>query len=595
MDSTDYTALIDPIESLSFSVQSNPKVYALLLGSGLSRAAQIPTGWEIVRDLVRKLATIKGDTVGPDVEQWYSAKYGEQPDYSRLIQEVSKTPHERQRLLRPYFEPNEQQRLDGQKAPTTAHKSIARLVATGFIKVIVTTNFDRLIENALEDEGIAPTVLSSEEQIQGAPPLDHIDCCVYKVHGDYRDPQIRNTTAELAAYPSAHNTLLSRIFDDYGLIVCGWSADWDTALRNAMYRAQSRRYTTYWALHGDATDEAKRLIHHRRAHVISIDSADSLFQSLQQMIESLAQFSRPHPLSTEAAIASLKRLLSRPQDAIQLQDLVDSTVDQALAATTGEHFKPGTPEATKSALTDRLFRYESACVTILSMGAIGGYWLNEHNFVVWQRAADRLARMSPINGGYYPIWNHLRYYPGILFLYALGLGAVERNEFRFLNEIFVTRTTDIANGDPQSSTILEVFLKHRDPDDQWKNRVEGLDNRPVTASDHIGHAIRACLRRLIPSDEKFEYVFDKFEMLAAMAFARKQSYLWFPLGSYVWRGSNRRRILEEISNSISTLSSNSPFVANGLIGDTADEGLEWINQFRETTNKTAVGMRIRPF
>src|SRR4051812_30108201 len=37
----------DPLTQLSFSVYENRGVFALLIGSGLSRAAEIPTGWEI--------------------------------------------------------------------------------------------------------------------------------------------------------------------------------------------------------------------------------------------------------------------------------------------------------------------------------------------------------------------------------------------------------------------------------------------------------------------------------------------------------------------------------------------------------------------
>jgi hypothetical protein len=37
----------DPLTQLAFSVYENKGVFAVLLGSGLSRAAEIPTGWEI--------------------------------------------------------------------------------------------------------------------------------------------------------------------------------------------------------------------------------------------------------------------------------------------------------------------------------------------------------------------------------------------------------------------------------------------------------------------------------------------------------------------------------------------------------------------
>jgi hypothetical protein len=36
--------IVDPYTSLAFSVYGNKGVYALLLGSGVSRAAGVPTG-----------------------------------------------------------------------------------------------------------------------------------------------------------------------------------------------------------------------------------------------------------------------------------------------------------------------------------------------------------------------------------------------------------------------------------------------------------------------------------------------------------------------------------------------------------------------
>ncbi|MDE0305110.1 MAG: hypothetical protein OXI87_09530 [Albidovulum sp.] len=50
--------MIDPIHFLAFSIQANPGVYAVLLGSGVSIAAKIPTGWDITLDLIRKLAVL---------------------------------------------------------------------------------------------------------------------------------------------------------------------------------------------------------------------------------------------------------------------------------------------------------------------------------------------------------------------------------------------------------------------------------------------------------------------------------------------------------------------------------------------------------
>ena len=174
-------------------------------------------------------------------------------------------------FFEPYIEANEQEREEGKKQSTAAHRAIAQMAAQGFVKVIVTTNFDRLIESALVEAGVVPTVISSEDQARGALPLIHTQCCVFKVHRDYLDTRIRNAPGELEKYSEEFDRLLDRIFDEFGLIVCGWSAEWDKALRTAIERAPSRRFTTFWALHGEASAQAKDLIDRRNALVIPID------------------------------------------------------------------------------------------------------------------------------------------------------------------------------------------------------------------------------------------------------------------------------------------------------------------------------------
>jgi hypothetical protein len=141
--------MIDPILSLSFSMQSNKGVYALLLGSGVSRSAGIPTGWEVTLDLIQKLAHMKGENCEPDPAKWYEEKFSEEADYSKLLKRITKTSAERTQLLRSYFEPTEVEHEQNLKTPTKAHTAIANLVAQGYIRVILTTNFDRLMERAL--------------------------------------------------------------------------------------------------------------------------------------------------------------------------------------------------------------------------------------------------------------------------------------------------------------------------------------------------------------------------------------------------------------------------------------------------------------
>ena len=444
--------MINPTEPLAFSMHANPGVYAILVGSGVSRAARIPTGWEITLDLVRKLAALRKETCEPDPERWYRNAMGKDPEYSDLLDALCGTPAERQQLLRGYFEPTDAEREEGAKQPTAAHKALAALAANGFVRVILTTNFDRLIETALDDAGVTPTVLSTPDQVHGALPLVHTRCCVVKLHGDYLDPHIKNTQAELDSYPTELDALLDRVFDEFGLVVCGWSATWDGALRKALERARSRRFTTYWAVHGDVEEDARRLIEHRRAESVPINDADRFLSTVQQHVESLQEFARPHPMSTEAAVASLKRYLPEPRLRVRLFDLVDSVVERAIEATSGAGFAMNAPRPDRTSATARVRRYEAACSTLLSLATVGGFWAEDEHVPLWQRALSRLGSTRAEEGS--EVWLGLRRYAAALTLYALGIGAVEAGRLRFLARVLETRIREEHRDDQAAVQVL---------------------------------------------------------------------------------------------------------------------------------------------
>jgi hypothetical protein len=153
--------MIDPITAVSFSVYENKGTYALLLGSGVSRAANIPTGWEITLDLVRRVGLLQGAEEEADWSKWYQKKFKKEPSYSDLLASLATTPDHRRAILHSYIEPTEADIKEGRKTATKAHKAIAKLVRDGFIRVIITTNFDRLLENSLREIGIEPTIIKS--------------------------------------------------------------------------------------------------------------------------------------------------------------------------------------------------------------------------------------------------------------------------------------------------------------------------------------------------------------------------------------------------------------------------------------------------
>jgi hypothetical protein len=313
---------VDALLSLAHTMVSATGTQALLLGSGVSRSAQVPTGWEVTLDLVRRVAVLAGVQPRDDPAQWFNDTYGEAPDYSALIESLAKTPAERRALLQNYFEPTQEEREAGIKTPTQAHRAIARLVARGFIRVTLTTNFDRLLEAALRDEGVEPVVVSNADAMEGAAPVTHQRCLIVKLHGDYLDDRVKNTEAELTAYDPRMDAYLDRILDEFGLIVCGWSGDWDPALRSALERHKSRRYTTTWVAVGKPGARADRLIALRGAQVITAMGADAFFGSLAEKVTSLADLGTVPPVSVGTAVASLKRYIAEDRHRVRLDDLI---------------------------------------------------------------------------------------------------------------------------------------------------------------------------------------------------------------------------------------------------------------------------------
>lgn len=141
--------MIDSTVRISLALDANKGAYAVLLGSGVSAAAGIPTGWQIVSDLVTKVARLEGEDVGGDPVSWYKQHYGKEPDYSGLLTAVANSPTERNLLIRSYFEPTDDERQNGLKVPTAAHRTMAQMALSGHVHLFLTTNFDRLLEKRL--------------------------------------------------------------------------------------------------------------------------------------------------------------------------------------------------------------------------------------------------------------------------------------------------------------------------------------------------------------------------------------------------------------------------------------------------------------
>ena len=282
----------------------------------------------------------------------------------------------------------------------------------------------------------------------------------------------------------------------------------------------------------------------------------------------MRNFSRPHPLSTEAAVASLKRYIAEPRYQIRLSDLIEKTVEQLIQVTSGEAFGVDGPDPTNESITARVRGYEAACSTLLAMAPVGGRWAKEEHYQVWQRALQRVGSTT-VTGGFQD-WIGLKKYPATLLLYALGLGAVEADQLRFLKHILAT-------------TLRDEFREEDMP------AVQALSPSRLSVSRQelkIHETLRPHAECIIPDKNRYTLVFDKLEILMALNYAyitkRLPELFWPYPATFGFRHYNRTRIVQEIEESLSTMKTESPYVKSGIFGDNFEacqQGVEDLRRF----------------
>jgi hypothetical protein len=538
--------MIDRGLALAIAIASDPNTYAVLIGSGVSRAAGIPTGWEITLDLIAKVAAAEGIETGSDPVAWYRDRFGADPDYSTLLAALSPRPAERTALLRSYFEPTAADREQGLKTPTAAHRSIARLVAAGWLRLIITTNFDRLMEEALTEVGINPVVIANDTAAESAPPPDRSQCTVVKLHGDYLDTRLRNTPSELAAYGPHLTQFVDRSLEDYGLVVAGWSAQWDTALRDAVQSRAGRRYSMYWVRRGELSAEAVMLVSTSQAGVIAAESADAFFGRLLEQVQAVASLSKGRPISDRVAVATIKRLIPRPDEFIRLEDYFSELQTGALDSTRELHDPAGT--ASDDTYLSRLGQYEAAAVAIAGSAAAICAWGDDIELV--KRAIGRLTRVPPTGG--FTSWLALRKYLPSLVFYAAGCAATHRQRFSELGQLFSVRLEIEGQERRAAEALAAVAVLQGNVVSREELRLEGKDpsrqHRRTPSSDRYLRVLRPALSDVIVDDGEYEAGFELFELLLAIYLAIHTGAS--APGRFAWREGGRtlQRLKDEVAS-----------------------------------------------
>ena len=208
---------------------------AWLLGAGASADAGVPTAGQLIDELLAILYCSENGIRHADltrdprwqqrVRGFYDGRYGlpawaDAAFYSAIFEKVYPDRDARARFI--------MDRLAGRR-PHPGQHTLAALVAAGLAPVLITTNFDTLLEDAIRPalDPAAParlTVLDPESSAKAAFSLaTDARPLLMKIHGDLGAVTVKNTTAELAEQDKLLRAATLSLLGRHGLLVAGYS------------------------------------------------------------------------------------------------------------------------------------------------------------------------------------------------------------------------------------------------------------------------------------------------------------------------------------------------------------------------------------
>lgn len=218
----------------------NPLRVAWLLGAGASAAAGLPTASQIRDDLllrvyaerhklVRQNLHPNDPSVRAALDQYFNGRngmavFGDDDDYSRAFELALPDEGSRHQYL---------QTLLAGRQPSFGQRILGALISGGQTDVVVTTNFDNLIEQAAA-ASYASVHDAEQPRVLNVAGLGSVDRArkilepsswplLIKLHGDFRESSLKNLSSELVEQDGVLRQAVRDLSRTVGLAVVGYS------------------------------------------------------------------------------------------------------------------------------------------------------------------------------------------------------------------------------------------------------------------------------------------------------------------------------------------------------------------------------------
>lgn len=279
---------------------------------------------------------------------------------------------------------------------------------------------------------------------------------------------------------------------------------------------------------------------------------------------------------------TVKEGLSDASGRIRLDDLVMTKLRETLVAISPENFPLDSRPATADEMAARLRKYHEAVSDLSTIAVLLAKWGTEAHVPTLGRMLSRLADGNQRAGGV-SLWLHLRWYPLQLLCYYAGIAALSSENYEALAQVFRAQSSPGPGEDPlfvfaqANSALTDLHEDFR--------RLPGHEKQRTPRSEHLHKELQPLLDDLNFLGSSYEELFDRFEILNALAHMpppASGSRRWGPPGRFAWKYQNAPNggLFGRMEREASAAGNNWPPLRAHLFSGSSEELLKRFEDYR---------------
>lgn len=315
---------IDHLVDLIITRNQEIPNFALLLGSGASKHSGVKTAREMIDTW--RIQLYERSRAKTNFERWLRRQswYESDDEYSLLFELVCDQPSQR----RVYIE-----ECVGDAHPSWGYVYLTNLMKNGYLNVVLTTNFDDLINEAcfLYSEGLRPIVCAHDSAISGIRVTSKRPKII-KLHGDFLYDNIKNTVRELETLEENIKRKIMQFAQEYGLVVVGYSGRDRSVMDVLEMLVKSEEYLKqgiYWCIRegDDIGRRLQSLLRKDRVYLVEIPG----FDEIMAYIHDKARLTLPGPIADPMRVMHDRaRLFINVPDNLKNNGIISKDIERIL-------------------------------------------------------------------------------------------------------------------------------------------------------------------------------------------------------------------------------------------------------------------------